>query len=399
MYQTKIVPRTYKEKADAYYEDSMFESSIHPEPGSFVKRLFDYAKFEEENDNFSAAEGYYCRILARHPDNEKAILRRAAILKAVDRRDNESLLALYSLLNEVNNNNMMANAAKALEQRLNAQRIYNTVAIEGNHMSFEQVQIALLTGEPAETKKTNLGQQQRDRHISQQIYNTLAHSGNTMSEEEIEVLLRGPQPIVSAQDNAEVFGMRDVLQFVQDNRPPVGGWTIDYILCLHEIIMKAVRPDWAGQFRKCGVYVGPHVAVDAEHVPSEMNKFVDWLNNAAAEIDPFELAALVHFKFVYVHPFCDGNGRMGRLLMDIVLEQFGLMPNCVQFVHRQNYYNVLNAAQEGDYRRLGRFILDQMHQMLSNLKAASSSAPGPGPGLTTTETATKNDAADAIKAD
>lgn len=71
-----------------------------------------------------------------------------------------------------------------------------------------------------------------------------------------------------------------------------------------------VDPVLAGIWRATQVYVGSFTPVAPELVPKEMDDYVEWLNSDESfRLHPVELAALAHYKFVYIHPFIDGNGR------------------------------------------------------------------------------------------
>jgi Fic family protein len=71
---------------------------------------------------------------------------------------------------------------------------------------------------------------------------------------------------------------------------------------------------------------------------------------------PVELAALAHYKFAYIHPFADGNGRTARLLMNLILMQAGFPPVIIPIEHRTQYTTTLRTANDGDLRPFIRFI-------------------------------------------
>jgi Fic family protein len=85
-----------------------------------------------------------------------------------------------------------------------------------------------------------------------------------------------------------------------------------------------------------------------------------------------ELAALAHYKLVYVHPFVDGNGRTARLLMNFILMQAGFPPVIIPVEERGRYYVTLQNANEGDLRPFIRFIAEQTDKTLESFLAAAS---------------------------
>ena len=70
----------------------------------------------------------------------------------------------------------------------------------------------------------------------------------------------------------------------------------------------------------------------------------------ATGLHPLELAALAHYKFVFIHPFYDGNGRVSRLLMNLVLLQAGYPPVIINVEDKHEYYQRLQLANDGDVR-------------------------------------------------
>lgn len=89
-----------------------------------------------------------------------------------------------------------------------------------------------------------------------------------------------------------------------------------------------------------------------------MSDFVEWLNSnqLLTEAHPVQIAALAHYKFVYIHPFYDGNGRTARLLMNLILMKSGYPPIIIRKQERLDYYDYLEMANQGDIKPFIRFI-------------------------------------------
>jgi Fic family protein len=89
-----------------------------------------------------------------------------------------------------------------------------------------------------------------------------------------------------------------------------------------------------------------------------MDDFIEWLNSKELlnELHPIQIAALAHYKFVFIHPFYDGNGRTGRLLMNLILMKFGYPPIIIQKEERLDYYDYLEMANQGDIKPFIRFV-------------------------------------------
>ena len=117
------------------------------------------------------------------------------------------------------------------------------------------------------------------------------------------------------------------------------------ILEWHNHIFKETKPDIAGKYRDYLIRVGDHLAPDWQDVKKLMNAFIKFLNKA--KINPVELAARVHYKFEKIHPFGDGNGRIGRLIMNYILwhNQYPML--IIEYKKRRSYYKALQKDEEG----------------------------------------------------
>ena len=147
------------------------------------------------------------------------------------------------------------------------------------------------------------------------IYNTDAIEGNTLTYEETKNVLEGKKIKGKKRDVKEAKNMKKCIDFLFAYK---GDINEKMILKLHHIEMKGVMPD-SGKYRNVNVRVGNYICPDWKQIPKLMAEFVEWYAHAKENLHPFELASLVHLKFVKIHPFRDGNGRMTRLLMNFVL--------------------------------------------------------------------------------
>jgi len=160
-------------------------------------------------------------------------------------------------------------------------------------------------------------------------------------------------------EQQEVLGLDLALQYVNStlvNR--LGLITREDILEIHRRVLGFVDPIEAGQLRKYQVYVGSFIPPSAVEVPEYLDDFLRWLNSLedTRDLHAIELAAIAHYKFVYIHPFIDGNGRTGRLLMNLILMRSGFPPVIIKKSERLIYYSHLDQANDGDVRPLIRFI-------------------------------------------
>ncbi len=149
------------------------------------------------------------------------------------------------------------------------------------------------------------------------IYNTNAIEGNTLTHDETDDVLygKGKIPKRKERDAKEAENMKECIDFLFDYK---GELDQDMILNLHAVQHKGTLAE-AGKFRGVNVRVGRYICPQWNDVPELVSKFLAWYKEAKKALHPFELAVLAHLKFVRIHPFRDGNGRMSRLLMNFIL--------------------------------------------------------------------------------
>lgn len=115
---------------------------------------------------------------------------------------------------------------------------------------------------------------------------------------------------------------------------------------IHDAIFSQTKPEFAGLIRKEPVYVAGSRSTFPHHkfVPALLKQFFAWYRTTKSE-NPVEQAALAHFRFVSIHPFGDGNGRISRLLMNYVLHQHNYPLLNIKFSDRERYYLALEKGQ------------------------------------------------------
>jgi len=123
--------------------------------------------------------------------------------------------------------------------------------------------------------------------------------------------------------------------------------TIATVIHWHEELFKETKKDRAGIIRKYDVgiagskYIPPH-PIELDFL---LRDFFDWYNKNKKKTHPVHLAALAHLKFVSIHPFGDGNGRISRLLMNYVLHKNNYPMLVIDYSERNSYYNALEKSQ------------------------------------------------------
>lgn len=191
-----------------------------------------------------------------------------------------------------------------------------------------------------------------------------ALEGNSLTESETKVLLEdgltvGGKPlrdVFEAVDHAKAY---DFMFSVFQNR------RIDEqtVLKMHELFYQNIEPEYAGRYRNVPVIVtGSRYPVAAqEKVPEEMEKLFKWILAERGKYHPVEFAAKLHKRFVFIHPFKDGNGRVARLLMNLALIQDGYLPAMVPPILRGDYVSLLERAHRDD-RDFMEFIAEREYE-------------------------------------
>jgi len=123
--------------------------------------------------------------------------------------------------------------------------------------------------------------------------------------------------------------------------------TLLEVLDWHWRQFKDTKPDIAGQIRKHGVKISGSRFVPASPVELQalLTGFFRWYDRSKGKTNPVEMAALAHLKFVTIHPFSDGNGRISRLMMNFILHRHGYPMLNIDYKRRSSYYRALERAQ------------------------------------------------------
>lgn len=141
---------------------------------------------------------------------------------------------------------------------------------------------------------------------------------------------------------------------------------------IHKIVLTGIDDEWAGKYRLSDVFIR---GADVEpppphHVPFKMRDLVGWLEMQQEE-HPAKIAADLHFKFVAIHPFVDGNGRTARLLMNLVLMQNGFPLAIVKTEERDAYIDAINEGTvAGDLTDFYKVIYGAIERSLDAYLAA-----------------------------
>ena len=142
------------------------------------------------------------------------------------------------------------------------------------------------------------------------------------------------------------------------------------ILFLHKIFFQQIDPESAGRYRQRNVIITgtDYLPPDYHEVPALMKKHVENLNRDTQDKHPLEQASNLHAEFEGIHPFTDGNGRIGRLLLSILTMKNGYCPIIIPPIRRAEYITAMQKANKGDLYILQTFILSVIYEEMKSLK-------------------------------
>lgn len=173
-------------------------------------------------------------------------------------------------------------------------------------------------------------------------YNTNAIEGSTITLEETrEVIHNNIAPNKNLNDIKETEYHSKVFLNMLNQKNKI---TNELLLKWHNEIFEETKPDIAGKFRDYLIKVGPYLAPDWQDVKVLMNEFINFISKE--KINSVELAARAHYKFEKIHPFGDGNGRIGRLIINYILWHSGYPMLIIEYKKRISYYKAFKKDEE-----------------------------------------------------
>jgi len=174
-------------------------------------------------------------------------------------------------------------------------------------------------------------------------YNTNAIEGSTITLEEARGIIHDKiSPNKLLRDVRETEAHSKVfLQMLKNNEKI----TKELLLEWHKNVFGETKQDIAGKFRDYLVRVGPHLAPDWQDVGELVKNLIEFINKNK-KMNPVELAGRAHYQFEKIHPFGDGNGRIGRLLMNFILWYNKYPMLIIEYKKRKSYYKALQKDEE-----------------------------------------------------
>ena len=204
-----------------------------------------------------------------------------------------------------------------------------------------------------------------EAEIPEQVYNSNAIENNTLTLEETEKILLqiDLDRYITEREIFEAKNLARVVSYI-DKRSKEQELTLEVILSLHKMLISNIRDDVAGRFRKEGEYVrvGSYIAPNPKEILERLEKMLLEYNVTNHE-NIIKRIARLHLAFEYIHPFIDGNGRIGRVINNYLLIREGFVPINIKFIDRKKYYD---AFKEFDEKGVTSIMEEMVGRALTN---------------------------------
>lgn len=197
-------------------------------------------------------------------------------------------------------------------------------------------------------------------------YNSNSIEGNTLTLQETKMVIKDGFTIKgkSLREHFEVVNHQEAIEFVESLASNEYVLNKLDILSIHHLVLQKIEKDFAGKYRTSGVRISGanFVPPNALKVDEFVSELIDFANDS--EVDILIRSAIFHHRFVWIHPFFDGNGRTARLLLNLILMKSGFPPAIILKNDRKKYYDALNQANNQDYSKLVLLILQAVERTL-----------------------------------
>ena len=214
-----------------------------------------------------------------------------------------------------------------------------------------------------------------ESEISEHVYNSNAIENSTLTLEETDKILHqiDCDRFISSREMFEAKNLAKIVSYIE-KKAKEQELNLDVVLFLHKILLSNINDDISGRFRKDTEFVraGSHIAPNPTEIVERLEEmFVEY--NSTPSLNIIKRIAKMHLVFEYIHPFCDGNGRIGRVIINYLLIREGYVPINIKFIDRSDYYQ---AFREFDWdsktanmeKIVGKALTNSYHKRLSYLE-------------------------------
>lgn len=215
----------------------------------------------------------------------------------------------------------------------------------------------------------------REMFIVEHTYNSNAIEGNTLTLQETGLVLQGitidRKPL---KDHLEAVGYKEAFEYVEQLAKEQKPLTDYEIRAIHSLVL-ADRKEDRGQWRRVPVRIvgATTTPVQPYQIEPMISALFADMNTVYRKLHVVEQAALFHLRFESIHPFIDGNGRTGRLVMNLQLIQAGYPPINVKFTDRRRYYEafdsyVTTGSPEAMVTLIAEYLVERLQTIIDTIQ-------------------------------
>lgn len=239
-----------------------------------------------------------------------------------------------------------------------------------NKMLSDIVAIGELVGRVSVDDRLPLNPMLRRQNRIRTVFSSLAIEQNSLSIEQVTAVLSGKHVIAPPKDIAEIKNAYEIYEHMDSLDP----YSVDALLAAHEVMTRGVVEE-SGQFRSktVGVVDGKgnvlHLGTLPQYVPQLVSELLEWVKSC--DVHMIIKSCVFHYEFELIHPFADGNGRMGRLWHTLLLSKwnplFAWLPvESIIHDNQAEYYEAINISNDaGKSNAFIEFMLDVIIKALS----------------------------------
>lgn len=199
-------------------------------------------------------------------------------------------------------------------------------------------------------------------------YHSNSIEGNSLTLKETKMVLENGLTVrgKSLREHFEALNHQEAIEFIESLVAKHYVLKAGDILSVHALVLQKIEKDFAGRYRNSGVRISgaKFIPPNALKVDALMEELIAWVIDVANPLDTVIKASIFHHRFVWIHPFFDGNGRTARLLFNLLLMKEGYPPAIIMKNDRRKYYDALNKANMGDYGKILLVTLQALERSL-----------------------------------
>jgi Fic family protein len=213
--------------------------------------------------------------------------------------------------------------------------------------------------------------------LVESVYNSNAIENSTLTLKDTEQILLQLEVSrdFSLREVFEAKNLATVMQYIKNKLSELKVNT-DIMLLLHMMLMTNINPTIAGRFRKPDefVRVGTYIAVDPKHVKQRIDETIEQYSTNLT-MDSIEKIAKFHLDFEQIHPFVDGNGRIGRVLINFQLLKIGFPQIIIRNKSKKYYYDAIRQYNDHGNQKPMQYVIylalsESLHKRIAYLESA-----------------------------